>query len=78
MSKYQKMLVDCIKNVTGCKSVVFDLGTPNKWGWTDRAYIDHQSIENGLGAFTSMDDLKHFIFNRKSFLVIDNDNHRTQ
>lgn len=75
MSKYREMLVECIKEVSGCKSVVFDLGSPNKWGSIDGAYIDHQSEETGLDAFVSADALKHFIFNRKSVLVIDNDNH---
>lgn len=75
MSKYYNMLVDCIKGVTGCKNVVLDLGSDNKFGYNPDAYIDHQSEEVGIDAFTSIDDLKHFIFNRKSVLVIDNDNH---
>ena len=75
MDRYRKMLIDCIKDVTGCEEVVIDVGSPNKWGSIDGVYIDHQSEETGLDAFISMNDLKHFIFNRKSLLVIDNDNH---
>lgn len=66
MSKLKKQLIDCIKEVTGCKSVVFD---------TEDGYIDHQSEEVALDAFENKDTLKHFIFNRGSVLRTDNDNH---
>ena len=68
MSKLKKQLIDCIKEVTGCESVVFDTDGAD-------AYIDHQSEEVALAAFKDKDTLKHFIFNRGSVLRTDNDNH---
>lgn len=40
-----------------------------------QGYIDHQSADVCAAAFESMDKLYNFIFNQKTKLEIDNDNH---
>lgn len=83
VAKYEQMLIDVLKKHTGATEVEF---VPNFteetkdqhdiWAW---GYIDHQSIEDGGGvgleAFRSVEELESFIFNPRSVLVIDNDNH---
>lgn len=61
-----EMLERVIKKVTGCDVVKFI---------SQDGYIDHQSSDTCAEAFASDELLKHFIFNPKSVLVIDNDNH---
>lgn len=65
------MLKNVIEDFTG-KEVVFveSYGAYYKWG-----YIDHQSFDVCDEAFESEENLKNFIFNSKSILVTDNDNH---
>jgi hypothetical protein len=57
-----------IKEQTGCKDIVYDIDD-------DNSYIDHQSIGCIPFSLTSYNDLRNFIFNPKSVLDIDNDNH---
>ncbi len=72
-----QMLIDVLKEETGCETVEF-VSYPKdmsyEWG-----YIDHQShIGDGDAcgeAFESKKSLRDFIFNPKSFLSTDNDNH---
>jgi len=58
------------------KEVAFEKSTSKYHEW---GYIDHQSIEGdggvGAEAFESEKNLRDFIFNRKSVLITDNDNH---
>ena len=72
----EQMLLDVIKNVTKAKRVEFMEYDDDYYKW---GYIDHQSIENNGGAgepvFSSRESLYNFIFNPKSILVTDNDNH---
>lgn len=68
-----KMLIEVIKDHTGCKDVVFNINTDyNSGNWS---YIDHQSQGTSWDAFTSRDTLKRFIFNPESYLTLDNDNY---
>lgn len=64
-----KMLISVIKEHTGAKKVVIDLGD---------SYIDHQSDinEGGAGseAFINKKFLKEFIFNPECILITGNDN----
>ena len=62
-SKYD-ILTDVIKEQTGCLGVVYDISRDS--------YIDHQST--GTGRDLNKDELRLFIFNPKSTLVISNDN----
>ena len=73
---YEKrdMLVKVLKDHTGAKEVSFDFSLDdykhNNW-----SYIDHQSAGTSFEAFASEHTLKMFIFNPKSWLHTDNDNH---
>jgi len=58
------LLTEVIMEQTGCSSVVYDLDKDS--------YIDHQS--SGTTADLSKEELRLFIFNPKSDLIIDNDN----
>lgn len=60
-----EMLKDVIMEVTG-KEVVFG---------NISGYVDHQSCGTSNDAFVSRETLKDFIFNPKSVLHTDNDNH---
>jgi len=71
--KNLEMLINIIKEQTGCKHVVY-LGS-DKWEDPHWSYIDHQSMGTSHDLFFSEEFLKHFIFNPGSQLVIDNDNH---
>ena len=66
------MLISVIKQHTGAKEVIINLGD---------SCIDHQSsrFENGqaLEAFVSTDTLKNWIFNPESYLFLGNDNEET-
>jgi len=68
------MLVKVLKDHTGAKEVSFDFSLDdykhNNW-----SYIDHQSAGTSFEAFASEHTLKMFIFNPKSWLHTDNDNH---
>lgn len=54
------------------KSVVFSPMSCSYYNW---GYIDHQSSGVCSDAFSSINRLKSFIFNSKSILITDNDNH---
>lgn len=66
-----QMLERVIKRGTKCEQVKFvpDSGY-DRWG-----YIDHQSTDVPYTVFTDEDTLFRFIFNPRSELHIDNDNH---
>jgi hypothetical protein len=68
-----EMLRGVISKTTGVSDVRFAPYTPggeyDEWG-----YIDHQSSDVCAEAFESEEILRAFIFNPKSFLVIDHDN----
>lgn len=63
---FKKVFEDLLKAQTGCKEVILD----------DDGYIDHQSIEDhDLDyMFQDVEQLKHFIFNKGSYLDTGNDN----
>lgn len=67
-------LHNVIKSVTGAKKVLLcELDGEERY---DRiGNIDHQSFDVCSPAFESDESLKNFIFNPKSTLDIDNDNH---
>jgi len=70
------MLRNVIAEVTGACRVTFEPQTWDSYPW---GYIDHQSIEDdggaGMAAFETYYTLKNFIFDTRSILFIDNDNH---
>ena len=63
--QYRTYLVDVIKEVTGTEAVIIE----------GDGYIDHQSEEVARDILNDKEKIKDFIFNPKSKLVIDNDNH---
>lgn len=65
-----KLLRKVIEDVTGAK-VVFEKTS----GYFPTGYIDHQSSDYGAEIFVSYDTVKNFIFNPKSYVQTDNDNH---
>lgn len=65
-NEYLEMLKEVIKENTGCTEVVFNIGD---------GYIDHQSDDVCGEAFENKQALTDFIFNKKSYLLTDNDNH---
>jgi hypothetical protein len=67
-----KMLKEVIMTETGATQVNF---CKEENGFWDYGYIDHQSDGVAEEAFTSEKTMRDFIFNPKSILVIDNDNH---
>lgn len=69
-----EMLIRVLKEHTGATEVVLDFSCDD---YKDKnySYIDHQSAGTSDTAFESEKDLKDFIFNPRSELVIDNDNH---
>jgi len=72
--KRTQMLIEVIKEHTGCKDVVLNIVTA--WDSDDHnSYIDHQSHGTSWDAFENRQTLKQFIFNPESYLTIDNDNH---
>lgn len=80
-TEWLTMLEQCIKEVTGATSIVWDWNTVQygddsspKWKC---AYIDHQSAAcEGMNTemFESMDALKRFLFDANSYIETDNDN----
>lgn len=65
-SAKKEMFERVLLKETGAAEVVYE---------TDNAYIDHQSSDVAGDAFESEKRLRHFIFNNRSELIIDNDNH---
>ena len=70
----EEMLLDVIQKETKASAGVIIVGEGESdcypWG-----YIDHQSDDVCDKAFESEDNLRQFIFNKKSVLITDNDNH---
>jgi type IV secretory pathway VirB4 component len=60
------LLQKVIEDMTGC-NVVIDLD--------DFSHIDHQSIGTADDELMDYQDIKDFVFNPESELLIDNDNH---
>ena len=65
-----KMLIGVLAEATRCK--VEFVPEPGNCIW---GYIDHQSYNVCGEAFESAEQLRDFIFNPKSYLETDNDNH---
>jgi hypothetical protein len=76
--EWLKMLEDAIRNNCGVKTIEWKLTTQYGEDDLDHAYIDHQS-HAGEGENTEMFDseenLKNFLFNAASFIMLDNDNY---
>lgn len=76
--KHLQVLLDVLKEQTGCKDAVFnftsDFDSKDGKHWS---YIDHQSVEghNYDYVFEDPELLRQFIFNPNSILYTDNDNH---
>ena len=66
-----QMLERVIKRGTNCNAVKF-IPTHDGYRW---GYIDHQSVHVPTDIFKDDDVLFGFIFNPKSELCVDNDNH---
>lgn len=66
------MLREVIMEVTAAKDVLFikRTGAYRPWG-----YVDHQSIGTSDDAYLSKETLKAFLFNGRSYVHTDNDNH---
>lgn len=68
-----EMFENVMLNHTGAEGIVYEF--ENERGRYE-SYIDHQSIETGpLFDYSDPDQMKNFIFNPKSILYTDNDNH---
>lgn len=67
------MLEEVIKSHTGAKRVIINIS--DKYYSGNYSYIDHESHGTSHEAFESEETLKEFIFNPKSYLKTDNDNH---
>jgi len=67
-----EMLRRAIQNQMNAQDVVFVRTESDEW---PVGYIDHQSADRAEKAFELEDSLKRFIFDPKSELIIDNDNH---
>lgn len=65
----RKMLTQCICDVCGLSPEEVELMDE------PTGYIDHQSYGSTDEAFKDLESMKAFIFNSKSVLVTDNDNH---
>jgi hypothetical protein len=67
-------LNDVLKMHTGAKEVTYGFG--NSYNSDNFAYIDHQSSDSDyfVELFGDAKKMLNFIFNRKSILVISNDN----
>lgn len=68
--KYTTMLREVIEKVTKCKVNFIPISPPDDWG-----YIDHQSFDVCTQVFKNKKTLTNFLFNPKSVLRTDNDNH---
>jgi len=65
--KYDDTIIEVICNQTAASNVIFSF---------EDSYIDHQSSDNEYDYICEdKETLRHFIFNRNSFLHLDNDNH---
>jgi len=63
-----------IKEFTGANEVIVNISY--EYSSNNSSYIDHQSVGTGANIFNESDDeIRQFLFNRSSELVIDNDNH---
>ena len=71
LQKQFKMLEKAIKEFTGYGLLLEPL-RDECWAF---GYIDHQSSHVASEVFTSVSKIKNFIFNPKSILRTDNDNH---
>lgn len=69
-----EMLKKVIQEQTGAKTVSFNMGKIDRNYYID-GYIDNQSVDVCEEAFKSEKNLRNFIFNKRSTLIIDNDNH---
>jgi len=78
-TKQKTLFESVLKNHTGCDVVVYDFDQDtwsndkkyeNKW-----SYIDHECTGVPAAALKNEITLEHFIFDKKSILHIDNDNH---
>lgn len=72
--QHVEILKNLIKEQTGCNEVIFNFSSDYNDNWS---YIDHQSVEDNdyHYLFEDVNLLKNFIFNTKSILQTDNDNH---
>ena len=73
-----QLLEKVIKEYAGISEIIWNIGDYNNDEQKDYAYIDHQSSYSegqNLEIFESEDILKNFIFSRKSYIVLDNDNY---
>ncbi len=73
MAECIEMLIKVLREHTGAKSVAFEFSLD--WKSDNYSYIDHQSAGTSHEAFANEQTLKDFIFNPKSILRTDNDNH---
>lgn len=71
---YLEMLKEAIIEHTKCKEVVI-LAELYNYESPYNSYIDHQSSDEAINSIRSKVDLKYFLFNPSSVLIIDNDNH---
>jgi hypothetical protein len=71
---YLEMLKEVIIEHTKCEEVII-LAELFNYNSPYNSYIDHQSIDEAADSIYSKQDLKNFIFNPNSKLIIDNDNH---
>lgn len=74
--KNMDMLYKVILDQTGADELIFKV-TSDGFSDPDYGYIDHQSAiyETPFEPFNSEEDLRNFIFNKRSVLETDNDNH---
>lgn len=70
-----EMFESLLKEETGAEQIIYDF--TDDWDSSNFSYIDHQSADSYTveEAYSSKENLKNFIFNRESILIIDNDNH---
>lgn len=69
-----KKLKRIIKEFTGAKGVILNIS--HNHISENFSYIDHQSVGTGVNILRESDEkIRQFLFNRKSELIIDNDNH---
>lgn len=64
------MLKEVISEYTGAE-VVFQRGSGDFYPW---GYVDHQSSGTSSDSIVTKEDMRRFLFDRGSELVIDNDN----
>lgn len=64
------LLKEIIREETGANEVLIDVNTDYTKG--DYSYVDHQSIDTAK--YMSKENLKDFIFNKDSYIHLDNDN----